>query len=216
MKNIKTVIFDYDGTIHNGAKNYIDAFRHVYHQMTIDGAAREQSFTDEEITRWLGYSAQEMWHTFMPELPEDQQMFYSKQIGKFMFERVRNKEAVLYEGAEETLNYLREKGYYLLYLSNCGAEYMNIHSECFGLDHYFSHMYCSGDYGFKPKYEIFNRIKERYPGEYLMVGDRFHDMEIARYHKVYTAGCVYGFGSLEELEEADVLLEDIRDLQRLL
>ena len=184
--------------------------------MTIDGAAREQSFTDEEITRWLGYSAQEMWHTFMPELPEDQQMFYSKQIGKFMFERVRNKEAVLYEGAEETLNYLREKGYYLLYLSNCGAEYMNIHTECFRLDHYFSHMYCSGDYDFKPKYEIFNRIKERYPGEYLMVGDRFHDMEIARYHKVYTAGCVYGFGSLEELEEADVLLEDIRDLQRLL
>ena len=59
-------------------------------------------------------------------------------------------------------------------------------------------------------------IKEKYPSEYLMVGDRFHDMEVARYHKVYTAGCVYGFGSREEIGMADVLLEDIRDLQKIL
>ena len=29
MENIKTVIFDYDGTLYNSAKNYADAFRHV-------------------------------------------------------------------------------------------------------------------------------------------------------------------------------------------
>lgn len=216
MENIKTVIFDYDGTIHNGAKNYIDAFRHVYHQMVADGVAPERNFADEEITRWLGYSAQEMWKTFMPELPEAQQMFYSKKIGQFMFDRVRNKEAVLYEGALETLAYLKQKGYHVVYLSNCGPEYMAIHDACFGLKDYFDHMYCSGDYDFKPKYEIFNVVKECYPGEYLMVGDRFHDMEISKYHKIFTAGCLYGFGSREELKDADVLLEDIRDLQKIL
>ena len=93
---------------------------------------------------------------------------------------------------------------------------MKIHTECFGLKNYFSQMYCSGDYDFQPKYEIFNVIREACPGEYLVVGDRFHDMEIARYHKVYTAGCLYGFGSREELKDADVLLEDIRDLQKIL
>ena len=216
MKNIKTVIFDYDGTIHNGAGNYIDAFRHVYHQMVADGAAPERSFEDSEITQWLGYSAQEMWQNFMPELPEEVQMCYSKRIGQFMFDRVKQKKAVLYEGAAETLNYLKEKGYQLIYLSNCGAEYMKIHTECFGLKNYFSQMYCSGDYDFQPKYEIFNVIREACPGEYLVVGDRFHDMEIARYHKVYTAGCLYGFGSREELKDADVLLDDIRDLQKIL
>ena len=81
---------------------------------------------------------------------------------------------------------------------------------------YFEHMYCSGDYDNKPKYEIFNIIKEQYPGEYLMVGDRFHDMEIAKYHKIYTAGCAYGFGSAWEIEQADVILNDIRDLMKIL
>ena len=49
-----------------------------------------------------------------------------------------------------------------------------------------------------------------------MVGDRFHDMEIAKYHKIYTAGCSYGFGRQHEIEHADVILNDIRDLQKLL
>ena len=49
-----------------------------------------------------------------------------------------------------------------------------------------------------------------------MLGDRVHDMEVARYHKVYTAGCAYGFGTREEIKDADVILEDIRDLRNLL
>ena len=123
----------------------------------------------------------------MPELPEEVQMCYSKRIGQFMFDRVKQKKAVLYEGAAETLNYLKEKGYQLIYLSNCGAEYMKIHTECFGLKNYFSQMYCSGDYDFQPKYEIFNVIREACPGEYLVVGDRFQDVYKRQvYKKQYT------------------------------
>lgn len=216
MDNIRTIIFDYDGTLYNSAKNYSDAFRHVYRQMIAEGAAPEREFSDEEITRWLGYSAQDMWETFMPGLPKQQQLYYSKEIGGFMSDRIRRGEAELYEGAAETLEYLKNKGYILLYLSNCGPDYMNIHAECFGLRNYFSHMYCTGDYGFKPKHEIFHVIKEAYPKKYLMVGDRFHDMEVGRYHDVYTAGCTYGFGTVSELEGADITLENIRQLQQLL
>ena len=184
--------------------------------MAADGKVAERSFTDGEITQWLGYSAQDMWVAFMPELPTRDQFYYSKEIGKFISKRVEDKQAELYEGTPETLAYLKEKGYKLLYLSNCGPEYMNLHARCFGLKDYFDHMYCSGDYGHKPKYEIFNEIEKAYPGEYLMVGDRFHDMEIAKFHKVYTAGCQYGFGTDEELSDADILLKDIRDLQKIL
>lgn len=216
MKDIKTIIFDYDGTIHNSSKIYVDAFRQVYREMVDAKDAPEREFRDDEITKWLGYSVQDMWDSFMPEFSQEKKMFYAGEVGRLMTEKICNKEAVLYDGALETLQYLKDKGYYLLYLSNCGHVYMDMHAECFGLRNYFDHMYCSGDYEQKPKYEIFNVIKETYPSEYLMVGDRFHDMEVARYHKVYTAGCVYGFGTREEIGDADVLLEDIRDLQKLL
>ena len=216
MENIKTIIFDYDGTLYNSAKNYVDAFRSVYDEMVIDGVAKAQEFEDEEITKWLGYSAEAMWESFMPELPKEKQMYYSKKIGEFISERIRKKQAELYEGTLETLQYLKDRGYNLLYLSNCGPDYMNVQAECFGLHDYFSHMYCSGDYNYRPKYEIFNVIKEQYPGEYLVVGDRFHDIEIGKYHKVYTAGCAYGFGTREELQSADIIIDDIQELKNYL
>ena len=216
MENIKTIIFDYDGTIHDSTKIYSDAFRIVYQQMVKEGEAPWREFSDEEITKWLGYSAQDMWDAFMPHLSQAKKMRYSSEIGRIMTERIKNKQAVLYDGALETLAYLKGKGYHLLYLSNCGPDYMNMHAECFNLRDYFEHMYCTGDYGFKPKHEIFNVIKEEFPGEYLMVGDRFHDMEVAKYHKVFTAGCAYGFGTMKEIEDADIILNDIRDLKKIL
>ena len=216
MKNIKTVIFDYDGTLHNSTRIYADAFRIVYERMVCDGVVPEREFTDEEITKWLGYSAMDMWQAFMPELSIEDRVYYSKEIGQLMSEKIQNKQAVLYDGALETLAYLKNKGYHVLYLSNCGHMFMSKHEECFNLNHYFDHMYCSGDYDNQPKYEIFNVIKENYPGEYLMVGDRFHDMEIGKYHSIYTAGCAYGFGEAWEIEKADVILQDIRDLMKIL
>ncbi len=216
MENIQTIIFDYDGTLHNSTKIYTDVFRQVYREMVAAGDAPEREFRDDEITKWLGYSVQDMWDSFQPEFSQQKKMFYAGEIGRLMTEKVQNKEAILYDGALETLQYLKDKGYYLVYLSNCRHAYMDLHAECFGLRDYFDDMYCSGDYEQKPKHEIFNVIKEKYPSEYLMVGDRFHDMEVARYHKVYTAGCAYGFGSREEIGMADVLLEDIRDLQKIL
>lgn len=216
MKDIQTVIFDYDGTLHNSAKIYVDAFRTVYERMIADGAAPKKTFSDYEITRWLGYRAADMWNAFMPELSNENQRYYSKEIGQLMLKKVRHKQAVLYDGALETLAYLKNKGYHVLYLSNCGHEFMSVHAKAFHLEDYFDHMYCSGDYGERPKYEIFDVIKKAYPPQYLMVGDRFHDMEIAKYHKIYTAGCRYGFGTDDELHDADVLLDDIRDLQKIL
>lgn len=216
MKDIKTVIFDYDGTLHNSTRIYTDAFRQVYERMVYDGVAPKREFTDDEITMWLGYSAQDMWNAFMPELSMRDQMYYSKEIGQIMTIKIKNRQTILYDGALETLAYLRDKGYNVLYLSNCGHQFMTMHAEAFRLNDYFHHMYCSGDYNNRPKHEIFNVIKANYPGEYLMVGDRFHDMEIAKYHKVYTAGCAYGFGRRHEIEQADVILNDIRDLQKIL
>ncbi len=216
LKNIKTIIFDYDGTLHDSTKIYTYAFRKVFAMMVEAGEATDRDYSEEEITKWLGFTAQEMWDDFMPDLPQDKKNRYSLKIGEYMYEKIQNNEAVLYEGALETLQYLKERGYHVLYLSNCGPDYMNMHAKCFGLRDYFDHMYCTGDYNMAPKYEIFEYIKAAYPGEYLVVGDRFKDIEIADYHKVYTVGALYGFGSKDELASADLLIDDIRDLRKYL
>ena len=121
MKDVKTIIFDYDGTLHDSAKIYVAAFRQVYREMVSAKDAPEREFQDEEITKWLGYSVQDMWDSFMPEFSQGKKMFYAGEVGRFMTEKIRNKEAVLYDGALETLQYLKDKGYHLYILSNYGA-----------------------------------------------------------------------------------------------
>ena len=77
MENIQTIIFDYDGTLHNSTKIYTDVFRQVYREMVAAGDAPEREFRDDEITKWLGYSVQDMWDSFQPEFSQQKKMFYA-------------------------------------------------------------------------------------------------------------------------------------------
>lgn len=48
-------------------------------------------------------------------------------------------------------------------------------------------------------------IKRHFEGDFLVIGDRFHDMEVARVHHLKAIGCGYGYGSEEEFSGASVI-----------
>lgn len=213
------LIFDYDGTLHDCAKIYIPAFRKTYERLVSEGLAEKRQFTDRQISSWLGYSPKEMWETFLPSLSPEQATNSSQQIGQEMLTAIEKGQARLYEGCEEVLKCLRDEGYLLLFLSNCKRAYMDLHRHYFHLDRFFSGYYCGEDYGYKPKYEIFRQIESDFPGSpgsYAIIGDRFHDMEIAEKHRLKAIGCVYGYGNPEELTYASAAIQDIRQLPNVL
>ena len=47
------------------------------------------------------------------------------------------------------------------------------HIEAFNLNKYFIDFYCSENFNFIPKYEIFECIKKKYQGDFIVIGDRF-------------------------------------------
>ena len=67
---IKTIIFDYDGTIHQTLGIYEPAFRETYQWLTEQKVAEEQKIASSKIAGWLGLNSKEMWDTFMPELDQ--------------------------------------------------------------------------------------------------------------------------------------------------
>ena len=67
---IKTIIFDYDGTIHQTLGIYEPAFRETYQWLTEQKVAEEQKIASSRIAGWLGLNSKEMWDTFMPELDQ--------------------------------------------------------------------------------------------------------------------------------------------------
>lgn len=208
-----TVIFDFDGTIHNTKHLYGCAFRKAYAMLVKEGYAPPRTYTDEDVSGYLGVSVPVMWQSFMPDLPQDIRHKASMMIGQEMIDGVERGEAVVYEGIFEALALLRQSGCRLLILSNCREAYMNAHRKALGLDNYFDGYFCAESFGFIPKEQIFPLLAERFPDtRYIMTGDRASDLQVGLTNHIPTIGCLYGFAEPDELSEADILVHTPQEI----
>ena len=208
----KTIlVLDYDGTLHDSRAVYEPAFRKVMKEISALGWIPEKEYSSEEILHWVGFSSAEMWQRFHPELSAEQKSWAGKRIGSYMRADVEAGRGRLYPGVPEVLEELA-RDYELYFFSNCHRIYADTHRRAFGLDRWISRFYCIGDYGDLQKEEVFAaHIYE--PGRrYIAVGDRFKDINLAKDRGLKSIGCLYGFGSPEELAGADVLIRDIHEL----
>jgi len=210
------VILDYDGTLHDSSKIYVPAFKKAYKYLVDNNKAPQKEWNHSEIVSWLGFSAKDMWDNFMPDLAQEDKDYCSKMIGESMLESIEDNKAQLYDGSLITLKKLKNEGFRLIFLSNCKVDYMNVHIKYFNLDEYFDDFYCTEQYNFEPKYKIFEDIKQKYDGEFIVIGDRFQDIEIAQKHNLKSIGCLYGFGSDDELTTCDYLADDVEDIYKYL
>jgi phosphoglycolate phosphatase len=88
--------------------------------------------------------------------------------------------------------------------------------RAFGFDAWFAGYYTSEQFDGIPKEEIFKTIRQDFPGPYAVVGDRDKDLAIARVHKLPSIGCLYGYGSAEELSGATLLASKPSDIPSLI
>lgn len=208
-----TLVFDYDGTLHDTAAPYGVAVREAAAWLAAQGCPPRRELTDAALTRYLGMTAPEMWADFMPGLEEGLRREASARIGRAMIRQVLSGQSRLYPGIPEALEALRRAGHRLLMLSNCARSYMDAQREAFGLDRWFEGYYCAGDYGFRPKEEVFSVLRGEHPDRaYCMIGDRASDIRVATVHGLPSVGCAYGFGTAAELADAALRVQSPAEL----
>ncbi len=201
------LIFDFDGTLHNCIKIYAPAFRKAYQYLVDQKLASSRQWTEEEISQWIGYSSKEMWNKFMPKLSDQQKEKGSQLIGSEMLVALQSGLAQLYEGVPQMLAELKKQGYRLIFLSNCKTAYMSECQKAFSLTAYFADFYCTEQYSFAPKHQIYKNIFDKYGHKNIIIGDRYADMKIAKINQLPAIGCRYGFGSSQELKSATIIVD---------
>ncbi|TCT15711.1 phosphoglycolate phosphatase [Natranaerovirga pectinivora] len=216
FQNIKTIFFDFDGTLHDSSKIYVPAFKKAYQFLIDNNGAEEKEWTDEEVASWLGYTSIEMWKKFMPNLDENIRKEASKIIGKEMNSLLATGSGYLYDGTIHTLEYLKGKGYSLVFLSNCGNTYKETVRKVFYLDKYFSNFLCAEEYDYIPKFQIFKEVRDQYKEEMVIIGDRIHDIETGVKNNIHSIGCLYGYGNESELTNASYCIQSITELINIL
>ena len=206
------IIFDYDGTLHNSMLTYAPAFRDTMKGLSDNGFIANRVYSDKEISYWLGFNSTDMWGQFHPELDKEIREKARKMLGENMAERLDRGEGALFTGCEDMLGALKNAGHTLIFLSNCRVHYMERAKRLFHLEKWFSYFYCCEEYDFIPKHEIFRKFAPYHEGRFIVVGDRFHDIETAVQNGLKSIGCGYGYGSHEELSKADIIVERIEDI----
>ncbi len=202
-----SIVFDYDGTLHDCIAIYAPAFRVAHGLLVERGLSEPGEWTDAEISRFLGLNPHDMWTSYNPALTAEQREWLIEVVAREMQRLQEAGHARLYEGIEEELARLVEAGYNLVFLSNCKEAYKELHRAHFGLDRFFSAYYTAEGVNNIPKHEAFSQFSGLFAGEWVVVGDRFHDLDIARVHGLAAVGCAYGYGSAEELAAANFVID---------
>ena len=126
----------------------------------------------------------------------------------------------LYGGVAQTLELLARNGYRMAVISNKHEKLCRKLLELLGVEKYFADILGADSLPFrKPSPEPLLKIMADLgfsSTETIMVGDSINDMGAGKAAGVRTIGCTYGYGTREELMDADYLVNSFAELSALL
>jgi phosphoglycolate phosphatase len=201
------LIFDLDGTLVDTSPLVLPAFRRAL------AAFPGTPVPSEDVMRkTFGLPDAEIWRVLMPDAGEEERNAAFHLSERFVCEAMGHAD-VLLPHARDVLKALRDEGHTLTVASNCGPAYLEAVLTTQDIGQYFTEPLCLGGIGGQSKADILARHVRRFgrAGAW-MIGDRKSDVEAAQQTGIPAIGCRFGFGDPEELEGAQAVIHDLREL----
>ncbi|MGM0752493.1 MAG: HAD family hydrolase [Bacillota bacterium] len=212
MSKYKIILFDLDGTLSDPKEGITKSVQYALENLDIEvpDAQKLECF----IGPPLQVSFAE--HYDFDELKTQRAIdFYRERFKeKGMFE---NK---LYPNIPSLLKMLKENGFTLVVATSKPTVFAEQILKYFTIDQYFDLIAGSNLDGTRTsKAEIIQYILEVYheyePGNFIMIGDRKHDMIGAHHTGIDSIGVTYGYGSFEEISQSDptFMVENVDEIK---
>lgn len=210
MKHYNTIIFDLDGTI---TESELGITNSIKYSLNFFGIEKER----ESLKRHIGPSLSITFREYLGDDEEKIKLAIEKYreyyISGGMFENI------VYEGVENTLKKLKERGKTVILASSKPMVFCQQILEHFNLDKYFDFIGGSNlDETRTKKVEVIKfsleNINKKADDNALMVGDRRYDIIGAKELNIDSVGVLYGYGDYEELKDAGAtyIIEHVDDL----
>lgn len=207
INKIDSIIFDLDGTLWDSTAEVAQA----WHLAAQKCGFVKRPVTQADVVSITGRAYSEIYDILFPELTPEQRLELMKVCAEEELNHLQKVGGTLYEGLEETLQYLQNK-YKLFIVSNCQSGYIELFINHFNFSSYFTDMECFGSRNL-PKAEnireIIRRNKLQRP---VYIGDTQGDYTASKANNIPFVFCKYGFGKVEDYDHA---LEKVSDLQKI-
>ncbi len=208
----KVVFFDLDGTLTDPGEGITDSAAYAIRRFGGDVATRE------ELYSFIGPPLESSFISFCG-FDRERAMLAIKYYREYyaahgIFENT------LFDGVAELLATLKKRGKKVVLATSKPEHYARLILEHFGIDGYFDFI-CGATMDEKrnKKDEVIAYALDRSgvaPEDAVMVGDRRYDIEGARANGVASVGVLFGYGDRAELEGADAIAADIKELEKIL
>lgn len=206
-----TIFFDLDGTLTDSAPGILNAVR-----FALEGAGMPVP-PEKELLRFIGpplttelQAAFGVGEMEAVELVRRFQIYFRKD-GMF--------ENRVYDGVPDMLQRVLDTGRRAAVTTSKPEPFAKTILEHFGLAKYFTAVVGSAldEKTRASKAEVVAQALEILkPEQALLVGDRCHDVEGAHANGIPCLGVLYGYGSREELSEAEYITESVETLSNML
>ncbi len=206
-----TIFFDLDGTLTDSAPGILNAVR-----FALEGAGMAVP-PEQELMRFIG-----------PPLTTELQAAFGVSAGEAFvlvrrfqvyFQKDGMFENRVYDGVPDMLERLLASGRRAAVTTSKPEPFARTILEHFGLSQYFTAIVGSAldEKTRATKAEVVAQALEMLkPERALLVGDRCHDVEGAHVNRLPCLGVLYGYGSREELSEAEYIAESVEALSETL
>ena len=211
----KYILFDLDGTLTDSQEGITKSVQYALKYFDI---------IEEDLSKLICFIGPPLKDMFCEKYG------FSEEVALKAIERYRERfselgwaENALYPGVKETLEKLRSKGFILAVASSKPEFFVKRILENFNIQEYFQVIVGSELDGTRSnKCEVVQESMKRLNLEAedrklcVLVGDKIHDVEGAHICGIDCIGASYGFGSAEELQEAEYVIKSINELPLLI
>jgi phosphoglycolate phosphatase-like HAD superfamily hydrolase len=211
----QSLIFDMDGTLFQTDKILEASLDDAFEQLR----SLNQWGTETPIEKYreiMGVPLQKVWETLLPDHSLEEREQTDAYFLERLIQNIKNGKGALYPHVQEVFSHLKDNGYSIYIASNGLIEYLKTIVDYYGLDQWVSETFSIQHIESMNKSDLVRHIVDKYQMKSgAVVGDRLSDIHAAKDNGLLSVGCRFDFAREEELAQADVIIEDLLELNRL-
>lgn len=185
------LIFDMDGTLWNPLTLYTAATNDFLKEKNI-----QKSYTPQELQKYMGLESAEFTHEIFGNISEEQQKEWFKAIAEKQYQRMQDKEGILFPYLIEMLQRLSAV-YSVFIVSNCPAKGIDYFMERANIQEFITDSFAYG-MNEKPKHHNIQLLKDKYGFKNAVyIGDTEKDEKEAKLANIPFIFVTMGYGNSE-------------------